>query len=257
MKKLVTLIFDLAVRQIVLKYRGSFFGIFWSIITPLLMITAYSLVFGEIFQSKWGSVDAGMSFPLLLFSGLIVFNLFSECLQRSPYLIIENPNYVKKVSFPLEVLPIVMLLVSLFNAIVSMAIWLLFYIFFIGIPHAEVALILLVLMPSMLLSLGVGWLFSSAGVYLRDVGQSVGFITTILLFLSPIFYPISAVPEDYQWVVGINPIGFSVETVRELMFFGKLPDWSDFMLYFLKCTLFSGFSFFWFQRVRKGFADVV
>lgn len=256
--KKIQLIADLTVRQILLKYRGSYFGIFWSIVTPLLMIISYSLVFGQIFKSKWGGeVETGMGFPLLLFSGLIAFNLFSECLQRSPYLIIENPTYVKKVAFPLEILPVVMLLVSLFNALVNILVWVLFYFLLLGTPHLEISLLPLMLLPVMLLSLGVGWLFSSVGVYVRDLAQSVGFVITILLFLSPIFYPASAVPKDYQWVVSFNPVGFSVEVVREIMFFGKLPNWSEFIPYLFKCALFAGASFLWFQRVRRGFADVV
>jgi lipopolysaccharide transport system permease protein len=194
---------------------------------------------------------------LILFAGLLVFNFFSECVNRAPGLILANTSYVKKVIFPLEILPVVTLGAALFHCGVSALVWFLFYMILFGVPPLTALLFPVVLLPLIFLTVGVSWLLASLGVYLRDVAQVVGVATTILLFLSPIFYPISALPENFQTLLLFNPLTHVIEQTRAVLFFGKLPNWT---MYFISLTggvVVAWLGYAWFQKTRKGFADVI
>jgi lipopolysaccharide transport system permease protein len=246
-------------REVLGRYRGSFIGLFWSFVNPLLMLTVYTFVFSVIFPSRWGT-DASASkaeFALVLFAGMIVFNIFSECINRAPNAIISNPNFAKKIIYPLEILPAVNLGAALFHAAMSSMVWIITYVVFIGFPHVTILFLPLVLLPFCLLLLGLTWTISSLAVYLRDVGQLVGIITTILMFLSPIFYPASAVPEAYRFLVYINPLTLAIEQVRDVLFWGNTPDWNVLFSYSMTSFITAWLGFYWFQKTRKGFADVL
>lgn len=144
--------------------------------------------------------------PSLLFAGLIVFNLFSECINRAPGLILSNVNYVKKVVFPLEILPFVGLLSALYHMFISLGVWLVAYLFLFGLPHTTVLLLPLVLLPFVLFIMGLSWALASLGVFLRDISQFIGVVVTTLMFLTPIFYPASALPESYRNILYLNPL---------------------------------------------------
>ena len=177
-------------RDVVGRYRGSFMGILWSFFNPLFMLIVYTFVFSVIFKARWSAgSDSKTEFALVLFSGLIVFNLFAECINRAPGLIVGNQNYVKKVVFPLEILPWVGLGAALFHGAMSLGVWLVAYLIFFGLPHATILYLPLILLPFGLFIMGLSWALASLGVYLRDVGQFIGILTTVLMFLSPIFYP--------------------------------------------------------------------
>lgn len=252
------LIKGLVVREVAGRYRGSVLGILWSFLNPVFMLAVYTFVFSVIFKARWGSSGESRSeFAIVLFAGLLVFNLFSECVTRAPSLILSNTNYVKKVIFPIEILPWVSFGVALFHALVSFVVWLMFSLIILGMPHITILLLPLELIPLVLLIMGFSWLLASLGVYLRDVGQMIGVLTTILMFLTPVFYPLSSIPESYRIFLRLNPLTFIVEQTRGLLIFGQAPDWGRLGL--LTCLAFfvAWLGFAWFQKTRKGFADVL
>jgi homopolymeric O-antigen transport system permease protein len=252
------LIVALTRRDILGRYRGSLFGLLWSFFNPLLMLAVYTFVFAVVFRSRWpGAEGSRAEFALILFSALIAFSLFAECVNRAPGLILANTSYVTRIVFPLEILPVVTFLASGFHFLVSLLVWLLFYAAFIGVPHASVLLLPLVLVPLALLVLGLCWFLSSLGVYLRDVAQIVTVMTTMLMFLSPIFYPLSAVPPNLQTLMRANPLTGTIEQVRDVMLWGHAPDWQAWALQTAIAALVAWLGFAWFQKTRRGFADVL
>lgn len=252
------LVKTLAQREIVGRYRGSMLGILWSFFNPVFMLGVYTFVFSVVFKARWGvGASSRVEFALVLFTGLLVFNLFAECLNRAPNLILQNPTYVKKVVFPLEILPWVSFASALFHALISLLVWLLFYLAAFGIPPLTALLFPLLLFPLLFLSMGCSWFLASLGVYLRDVSHMVSILTTALLFLTPIFYPVSIIPEEYRMMIFLNPLTFIVDQARNLLIFGKGPDWIGYGVLTLCSALISWAGFAWFQKTRKGFADVI
>ncbi len=253
-----SLIKAMVVREVAGRYRGSIFGILWSFFNPLLMLAVYTFVFSVVFKARWGTgSDSKTEFALLLFAGLIVFNLFAECVNRAPGLILSNVNYVKKVVFPLEILPWVALGAALFHALISLGVWLLAYLLLFGLPHLTVLLLPLVILSLLVFIMGLSWGLSSLGVYLRDVSQFIGIVTTVLMFLTPIFYPASSIPEKYRHLLFVNPLYPTIEQTRQVLFWGKIPDMKILVVYLLGAAIVAWLGFAWFQKTRKGFADVL
>lgn len=253
-----TLIASLVKREVIGRYRGSVLGLFWSFFNPLLMLVVYTFVFSVVFKARWNAgSDSKLEFALVLFAGLLVFNLFSECVNRAPLLILSNVNYVKKVVFPLEILPWVALGSALFHSAISFSVWLAFYLIFFGAPQPTMLLLPLVLLPLLLLTIGLSWILASLGVYLRDVSQLIGLVTTTLMFLSPIFYPLSSLPKEYQPLLQLNPLTPIIEQVRDVLIWGQVPDAAGLCVFILATALIAWLGFAWFQKTRKGFADVL
>ncbi len=253
-----SLIYSLIKREVVGRYRGSTLGLLWSFFNPLLMLAVYTFVFSVVFQARWsGGSGSKVEFALVLFSGLLLFNLFSECANRAPQLIISNVNYVKKVVFPLEILPIVSLGAAGFHFAISLLVWLIFYVIFFGLPPVSILLLPILILPFLLFILGVSWFLSALAVYIRDVGQVVGLGTMVLMYLSPIFYPASILPPAYRAFIQISPLTVIVEQARDLMLWGKGMNWTVWSLYSVVALLIAWLGFAWFQKTRKGFADVL
>ena len=246
-------------REVVARYKGSMLGMLWSFAHPLLMLAVYTFIFSVVFKVKWGVEigDGKSDFALILFAGLIMHTLLSEALNTAHGLILNNINYVKKVVFPLEILSVVSVVTALFHAVVSISILLIALMITDGHLYWTVFLFPIVIMPLVILSLGFSWLLASLGVFARDVGQLMGIVTTILLFLSPIFFPVSAIPEPYQIFIFLNPLTFIIEQIREVLIWGRTPNWQGLGIYTLVATVFCWISFVWFQKTRKWFADVV
>lgn len=252
------LIRNLVQREVLGRYKGSVLGIFWSLATPIFMLAVYTFVFSVVFKARWGGgSDSKTEFALLLFAGLIIFNLFSECIGRAPGLILANVNYVKKVVFPLEVLPWVSMGSALFHFAVSLGVWLVAYLVLFGVPHWHVVLLPLVVLPLVLFVMGLSWALASLGVYLRDVGQIIGLVITVLMFLTPIFYPASALPEAYQPLMFFNPLTLPIEMARDMLYWSKVPQLGTLAIYTAGAGAFAMLGFAWFQKTRKGFADVL
>ncbi|MDH0625443.1 ABC transporter permease [Pseudomonas chengduensis] len=247
-----------AKREVLGRYRGSTLGLLWSFFNPLLMLVVYTFVFSEVFKARWSAgSESKTEFALVLFAGLIIFNLFAECINRAPSLILSNPNYVKKVVFPLEILPFVGLLSALYHTLISLGVWLAAYAVLFGMPHATALYLPLVLLPFCLLIMGLSWALASLGVFLRDVSQFIGVVTTVFMFLSPIFYPASALPEDYQSLLYLNPLTPVIEMTRDVLYWGKSPNFLLLGTSWLAAVAIAWLGFAWFQKTRKGFADVL
>jgi lipopolysaccharide transport system permease protein len=253
-----SLAFQMVVRDVVGRYRGSLAGLLWSLFNPVLMLLVYTFVFSVVLKMRWGGASGGrLDFAVMVFSGMIVHSLFSECINRAPTIVLGSPNLVKKVIFPLEVLPWVTLGSALFHTLVNFAV-LLVFVFIAQQSISWTALLFpLVLAPFALFTLGTCWILASVGVYLRDIGQVTGLLTMVLLFLSPVFFPLSALPPLYQKLFQLNPLSFVIEQGREVLVWGRLPAWSEFGLYALFALLFAWLGLWWFQRTRRGFADVI
>jgi lipopolysaccharide transport system permease protein len=245
-------------REVLGRYRGSVMGIIWSFLNPLFMLTVYTFVFSVVFKARWNAGgESRVEFALVLFAGLIVFNLFAECVSRAPALILSNANYVKKIIFPLEILPWVSLGAALFHGAVSLTVWILAYMVAFGLPHITVLYMPLILLPYFLFIMGISWMLSSLGVFLRDVSQFVGLLVTVLMFVSPIFYPASSLPEAYRRFLYMNPLTPAIELTRDVLYWGKTPDFGLLSGYLLITAAIACLGFAWFQKTRKGFADVL
>lgn len=253
-----SLIFQLTKREVIGRYRGSVLGIAWSFFNPLIMLAVYTVVFSTVFQARWNvGSDSKTEFALVLFIGMIVHGILAESMNNSPTLMLRNVNYVKKVVFPLEILPWVVLGSTLFHACVSLLVWSLFYLAVNYSLQWTFIFLPLVLIPLVLFSLGVSWALASLGVYIRDIGQMTGVLTTILLFMSPIFYPASMLPEPYQTIIYLNPLTFIIEQARNVLIWGIIPDWIGLVIAYIVSVLVAWTGFAWFQKTRKGFADVL
>lgn len=249
---------DLVRRDFIGRYKGSVLGVVWSLFNPLLMLAVYTVVFSVAFKAKWGTgEESRVAFAIVLFSGMIVHSFFAECLNRAPVLITSHANYVKKVVFPLEILPWMVLFSALLHFLVSFAVLLAFCLLA-GVPvHAGVLLVPLVLLPLILTILGLSWIFASLGVYLRDLAQVMGIVTTVALFLAPVFYPIDALPPTYQALLAWNPITLPITHLRDVMLWGKPLDWVEWGVSLAVGVVVCQVGFWWFQKSRRGFADVL
>jgi lipopolysaccharide transport system permease protein len=251
------LIIDLAWRDISQKYRGAFLGLSWGFFQPLLSLAVFSTVFGVFLQVRWAGTQNTFEFALFLFCGLIPFNFVSECLQRAPSLILSNPSYVKKIVFPLQVLPWVSVLVAGFQALLSFIVWLLFCLFIRGGIEVTAVLVPIVLLPLVVWALAFGWFFAALGVYVRDVAQFVSILTPMLMFLSPVLYPVDAVPEAYRFWIYLNPVTPVVEQMRVVLLVGAVPDFIALTVTFLIGLLVALLALAWFHKLKQGFADVI
>lgn len=252
------LVLRLTRREIAARYTGSLFGLAWTIVTPLVMLAIYTFIFGVIFPVKWplpGEAGTG-HFALILFIGMILFQFFADCITRSPGLVLENVAYVKKVVFPLEILPWVAVLHSGFNALVATGVLVIAYLVLSGLPPLSALATPLVVAPLVLITLGLTWILASLGVFLRDLRQLVALLTMGLMFLTPIFYPVSAVPPQYAWALALNPIAPVVENARLALMFGHWPDWGALGLHLVVGYAIAWIGLVWFLKTKKGFADV-
>lgn len=254
------LITQMTKREVVGRYKGSILGLAWSFFNPIFMLTVYTFVFSMVFKSRWGGNGGDESktqFALVLFVGLIVQGLFAEVLSRAPLLILSNVNYVKKVVFPLEILPVISMGAALFHSLISLLVLFAAFILFNGYLHWTILFLPLVLFPFVVAIMGFSWMLASLGVFIRDVGQTIGIILTVLMFLSPVFYPVTAVPEKYRHWIMANPLTFIIEQARGVLIWGRMPDWAGLGTYLLAALAVVWAGFAWFQKTRKGFADVL
>ena len=249
---------QLAKRAILGRYRGTVLGLLWSLVTPLLLLAVYTFVFGTILQVRWVSQSGGNAeFAAILFSGMLVHGILAECLTQASTLIVANPQYVKKVVFPLEALPWVTVISAFFQGVISTGI-LLAYLFFVqgGIPWTAV-LFPIPLFVLAFVCIAAGWLISATAVYLKDIAQMMGLLSTVLFFMAPILYPKTALPVEFQNLLYLNPLTYIIEQFRAVVLWGQLPNWNGLALYGIASVAVAWMTLAWFQKTRKGFADVL
>jgi lipopolysaccharide transport system permease protein len=248
----------LTVRDIAARYKGSLLGVLWAVIIPLVMLAVYTFVFSVVFQARWGTVGSDrFHFALMLLAGLLVFNIFSDCVSRAPSLIVSNVSYVKKVVFPLEVLPWVSVGTAIFNAAINVIVLMIFSLAVgNGVP-ATVILLPIALVPFLLLVVGLSFFLSSLGVFVRDLQQVIGVFLTCCMFLSPIFYPLESLPEQLRPIVGVSPVSMAVEAARDVLLQGVVPNVLQWIFSTAIGLMVAVLGSIWFAKTRKGFADVM
>lgn len=252
------LIGQLVKREVAGRYRGSFLGVFWSFLNPLLMLTIYTFVFGVVFKSRWRpDATDHMEFAVVMFAGVMLHGLISECITRAPSLIVSNVNFVKKVVFPLETFAWVSVGAALFHTLIAMVILLIAIVVWQGHLLLSVLLVPILLIPFALMTVGFVWFVSSLGVFLRDIGQLMGIVSSLLMFMAPVFYPLHSVPKALAPFLYLNPITFIVEQVRNVAIWGNPVDWAGWAIYCVVAYAIAWLGLMWFQRMRGGFADVL
>lgn len=252
---------QLVAQELRSRYLGSMLGLAWLVLVPLLTLVLYSVVFGGFMKARWATqeVSGVSSFALVLFPGLLVFNYFAECVNRAPSLVLSNPNYVKKVVFPLPVLGLATALAALVQFFVGLLVWCGLSLW-LGHPLTwRIFLVPVVMLPFVALVLGLVWAASAIGVYVRDLLSFAPIVTQVLMFLSPVLYPVENVPAGLRWVFALNPLTFVVEEVRALLL---TPSTSPFPWWSLAgytvvgaVVALAGLKLF--RALRPGFADVI
>jgi lipopolysaccharide transport system permease protein len=253
------LIIQFTRREIEGRYRGSFLGMIWSLANPLFMLAIYTFVFGLVLKSRWPTArsDSLGEFALIVFAGLIPFNLFSDCITRAPALIVGVPNYVKKVVFPLEILPVSIMGSALFHMLISVGVLLVAELILFGSVPWTVVLLPVVVLPAIFLGLGLMWFLSSLGVYIRDIGQVVGLVVQALFFFTPIFYSLDIIPEPFKTVILYNPMASVVENFRRVLVLEGQPSWLGLCYWLLGTGTVMVLGYAWFWITKKAFADVI
>lgn len=254
-----SLLWMLSRRNVESRYKGSVLGLVWSFVQPLLMMTVYTVVFGVFFGAKWpGEIGRNpWAYPVLVLCGMSTFSIFSESISACCQEIVGNPNYVKKVIFPLELLPLARVLSTV---ILDLA-WfvLLFFgaVFLLGKISFTMLLLPVMLVPLVLFTLGVSFFVSSLSVYLRDTQHLVAVAIQVLFFLTPIFYSLEGIEPSAARILSVSPLAYVVETIRAVFIFGRMPDWPQFGMVTLLCLVIMQLGFVWFEKTKKGFADVL
>lgn len=242
-------------RDVLLRYRGAMFGVAWIFLSPLFMLGIFAYVFGQIFQARWPQQESGLPFWLLLYAGLITFNVFAETVSRAPGAVRGYPSFVKKIIFPVHILPVVPLGAALvhgaFNFLILLAV-----VAFLGKLHGQILLFPLLLVPALLLALGVSWFVAAWGVFIKDMTQIVPMFVQMLMFLSPVFYPVSAVPAALRPVYNYNPLSAVIETSRAAVT-GQPIAWGAWGATLGLCLLGAMLGYAFFQHSREEFADAL
>lgn len=254
-----TLVWQLLRRDIHSRYRGSVLGLLWSLVTPLVMLAIYTFVFQFVFKARWSDAvgETTLNFAIILFLGLSIHAVLTEVLTKSPALITGNPNFVKKIVFPLEVLPWINLFGALFTFSISFCLLLMFILIEQGRVPATTLLLPFVLAPYFFMLLGISWWLAALGVYLRDIQQITGTLATLLLFLSPVFYSVATLPLAMQKLIYLNPLAYPVEASRQLLIYGQVPEAGGLVIYGCTAIVVAWLGSRFFKLVRPGFADVL
>jgi lipopolysaccharide transport system permease protein len=246
-------------REIEGRYRSSFLGFAWSFVQPVVLLLIYTFVFGVVFKTRWPDTrtDRLSEFGLVLFCGLIAFGIFSEIVNRATMLIVSVPNYVKRVVFPLEVLVVSVLGSAVFHAFVSLSVLLTAHLFVRGQLPWTIALIPVVILPLLLLSLGLGWFLASLGVFVRDLSHVIALVVQVLMFATPIFYPLESIPVKLQPIVSMNPLTSIIENMRRVIFRTEPPQWWALCGWTVVSAIVMLLGYAWFMRTKRAFADVI
>ena len=251
------LMISLARRELAARYKGSVLGIVWAVLTPIVMIAIFTFIFAGIFKARFGASNSQWDYALYLFCGLLPWNAFQESLQISSTTIVAHANLVKRVVFPLETLPVSQSIAMLANQMFGTVALLIAAMIIRHELHLTVLLLPILLIPQLIATLGAAWLLASLGVFMRDIVQGLSLVLMAWMYLTPIIYPASLVPERYRRLIDLNPFTSLVRNYRYLLLDGAGPDWGG-LAYFsgFALALFI-FGYWWFAKTRKNFADVI
>ncbi len=248
----------IAKREVQSRVVGTVLGFAHYFIAPLFYLSIYTWLFSSVFVTNWGGrIGHYGDFALRVYAGLIVFQFFSDVVIRAPRLLLENPSYVTKIAFPLEILVLAAILTSLFVAVMNYTIFFTGFIFLSGFPPPSAIGLLLVWPALVLFIAGWAWFLAALGVYLRDLSQLISTVVPALMFVSPIFYPVAAVPQNLQIILLLNPLAWFVEATRGALIDGVMPGSATLVLLYGSGIICALFGLWVFQRTKHGFADVV
>ncbi len=244
-------------RDIVGRYRGSFGGIFWTLLNPLLLMATYYFVFGVVLRARFGNDPSRSGFVLYFLCGMLPWLAISEAAGRAPFVILEHRNFVKKLVFPLETLPVNLVLAGLVTEAFALGVFAAFLIAVRGAVPVTALWLPALVVPQVLFTLGLAWLLSALGAYLRDLGQVNGFLLTLWFFLTPICYPVESLPREALAVLAKNPVFVLVEGYRGVLLESRPPGFPGLWKLWLAslALFFAGHACFY--KLRKGFADVI
>lgn len=254
------LLWQFSMRNVQARYKGSVLGLVWMFVQPLMMLSVYTFVFSVVLKAKWGvgaADESNGSFAVVMFCGMALYNLFSESISMCCSCVNANANLVKKVIFPVEILPAAQVLSTF---VLGLAWFVLLFIgswIVLGFVGWTMLLLPIVLLPLMFFTLGMSYFVASLGVFVKDTQYVVGVLLQILFFATPIFYPVSAVPEELRWVLNWNPLTVFIEQARNVFLYGLVPDWLFLGIATLVSLVVLQLGFFFFARTKRGFADVL
>jgi len=251
------LILSLAKRELLARYKGSVLGLLWPLLTPAVIIVIFTFVFAGIFGARFGSTTSHWDYALYLFCGLLPWTMFQETMQQSASTIVTHSNLVKRVVFPLETLPTAQALAALANQLFGTVALIVAAVIIQKTLHGTIVLFPLLLIPQLLFTLGAAWLIASLGVFLRDITQGISLLLMTWMYLTPIIYPESVVPERFRPAINLNPFTPLIRNYRRLFLEGALPDWKGLAYFSLVSVVLFIFGYWWFARTRKNFADLI
>lgn len=252
------LVVELTRREVDGRYRGASLGVLWALVSPFLLLCIYAIAFGTVMGGRWPEVRASDTpFSIVLFAGMIPYFVLSECMVRSPELVVANPAYVKRVVFPLEVLPWPMLLSALFHCLMNVLVFIAMRLVMERDFEWTVVYLPCVILPIAIVGLGISWFMSSIAVYVRDVRQVMGLASMAILFLSSVMIPLATVPPQYKAIFLLNPLSFIAEQSRAVLIWGQAPDWAGLAAYTAVALAFMYAGYVWFASTKRGFADVL
>ena len=251
------LVLSLARRDLISRYKGSALGVVWAVVTPMVMIAIFTFIFANIFGARFGPSSSAWDYALYLFCGLLPWTMFQETLQRATTTIVSHANLVKRVLFPLEALPVALTLSSLANQMLGTIALIVATLILRKTLPITIFWLPLLLIPQTLLTVGAAWLIASLGVFLRDLAQGIGLVLLAWMYLTPIIYPESVVPDRYRGLLNLNPFTPLVRSYRQIMLEGYGPDWMGLAYFSIFSFVMFCVGYWWFARTRKNFADVI
>ena len=252
------LLSQLARRDIASRYQGSAAGLLWAFFSPVLLLLVYTFVFGYVFKARWMGAETDRSFfALNLFAGMIVHGFLAECVVRAPHLMQQHSNFVKRIVFPLWLLPLVPLASALFHTAISFLVLFIAHSVIVQTVHWQLLALPILIIPFVLFLTGLVWMLSALGVYLKDLAQIIPILVPVLMFMSPVFYPAEALPESIRPIMYMNPLTPAIEMLRAVLFDGLLPSIAGYSIFLVASLLFAGVGLVVFNRLKVGFADVL
>jgi lipopolysaccharide transport system permease protein len=251
------LILSLTKRELAARYRGSTLGFLWTLVTPLVMIAIFTIIFAGIFKAKFGASSSQWDYALYLFCGLLPWNAFQESVQLSSSTIVAHANLVKRVVFPLETLPVSLSLAAVVNQLLGTLVLIAATAVLRRQVHATMVFLPLILIPQLIATFGAVWLVAALGVFVRDIVQGIGLVLMAWMYLTPIIYPESIVPDSYRILINVNPFTPLVRNYRRILLDGVGPDWLGLAYFFAFSVVLFVFGYWWFARSRRNFADVI
>lgn len=244
-------------RDLTSRYKGSFMGLAWAIITPAVMIVIFTLIFSGIFNARFGTTGGHLSFAVYLYCGLLPWIAFSDGVQRSTTSLTENINLVKRVVFPIEALPVNLALSAIIQQLLGTIVLIIAALILEHTVRPTLLVMPLLLIPQVMLTIGLGWLMASLGVFIRDMPQFNQLALSAWMYLTPIFYPEEIIPKKYQWLANLNPMAPLIRSYRRVLLEGRMPDWQGLGLTLGFALICFGLGYWWFERTKKAFADVL